>query len=148
MKVILQQDIKKLGKKGDIVEVAEGYGRNFLLPKGLVIEATSGNVKQVSVEKQAEKNKKNRAKQEAQEIADRINGQNLQIATKVGEAGKLFGSITSQEIADRLKKQYKVEIDKRKIDLKEPIKSLGRFTVTIRIHPKVKAEITVSVVEN
>lgn len=147
MKVILQQDIKKLGNKGDIIDVAEGYGRNYLLPRGLAIEATSGNVKQVSAEKQAEKNKKNRATQEAQELADRINNQKLQIATRVGEAGKLFGSITAQDISDRLKKQYKVEIDKRKIDLKEPIKSLGKYTVTIRVHPKVRAEIVVDVIK-
>ena len=95
MKVILEKDIKGLGKKGDIVTVKEGYGRNFLLPRGLAKEATEGNIKQVSLEKKAEKNKRQRELEAAQEIANRINGQKIQIATKVGEAGKLFGSITS-----------------------------------------------------
>ncbi|NLM25321.1 MAG: 50S ribosomal protein L9 [Firmicutes bacterium] len=147
MKVILEKDIKGLGKKGDIVTVKEGYGRNFLLPRGLAKEATEGNIKQVSLEKKAEKNKRQRELEAAQEIANRINGQKIQIATKVGEAGKLFGSITSQDIAERLKKQYKVEIDKRKIDLSEPIKNLGNYPVNIRIHSKVHANVIVQVVE-
>lgn len=148
MKVILQNDVKKLGKKGDVVEVAEGYGRNYLLPRGLAVEATAGNIKQVTMEKQVQKGKRNKVLQEAQKIAEHIDGQKLQIGAKVGEAGKLFGSITTQDIADRLKKQYKVEIDKRKIDLKEPIKSLGNFNVIIKVHPKVQAKITVDVVED
>ncbi|NMB38456.1 MAG: 50S ribosomal protein L9 [Firmicutes bacterium] len=148
MKVILQKDLKNLGKEGDIVDVAEGYGRNYLLPRGLAVEATEGNIRQVKTEKQAQKQKKAREIEEAQVIAERINGQKLQISTTVGEGGKLFGSITNQEIAQRLKKQYKVEIDKRKIDLAEPIKSLGKYPITIRIHPKVRAEIIVDVVES
>ncbi len=148
MKVILQKDLKNLGKAGDIVDVAEGYGRNYLLPRGLAVEATEGNIRTVKIEKQAKKQKKAREFEEAQVIAGRINGQKLQISTKVGEGGKLFGSITSQEISQRLKKQYKVEIDKRKINLLEPIKSLGKYPITIRIHPEVKAEIIVDVIEN
>ncbi len=148
MKVILQKDLKNLGKEGDIVDVAEGYGRNYLLPRGLAVEATEGNIRQVKTEKQAQKQKKAREIEEAQVIAERINGQKLQISTTVGEGGKLFGSVTNQEIAQRLKKQYKVEIDKRKIDLAEPIKSLGKYPITIRIHPKVRAEIIVDVVES
>ncbi len=147
MEVILQKDVKSLGKKGDIVNVAEGYGRNYLLPRGLAIEATAGNIKQVKVEKQTQKKKKERVVEEAQAIASRIDGQKLQIATKVGESGKLFGAITSQEISDRLKKQYKVEIDKRRIELPEPIKNLGKYNIKVRIHPKIYAEIIVQVIE-
>lgn len=147
MKVILEKDIKGLGKKGEIVEVKEGYGRNYLLPRGLVKEATDGNIRQVNLEKKAEKNKRQRELEAAQAIADRINDQKIQIATKVGEAGKLFGSITTQDIAERLEKQYKVEIDRRRIDLSEPIKNLGNYPISIRIHPKVHANLTVQVVE-
>lgn len=147
MEVILQQDVKGLGKKGDVVNVADGYGRNFLLPRGLAVPATAGNIKQVDIEKETQRQKRERELQEAQEIAARIQGQKLHIATKVGESGKLFGSITSQEIAERLKRQYKVEIDKRKIELEEPIKSVGKHPVKIKIHPKVQVEITVQVTE-
>jgi len=147
VEVILQQDVKGLGKKGDVVNVADGYGRNFLLPRGLAVPATAGNIKQVDIEKETQRQKRERELQEAQEIAARIQGQKLQIATKVGESGKLFGSITSQEIAERLKRQYKVEIDKRKIELEEPIKSVGKHPVKIKIHPKVQVEITVQVTE-
>lgn len=147
MEVILQKDVKNLGKKGEVVDVAEGYARNFLLPRGLAVEATAGNLKQISLENKAKKQKRERELKEAQDIAAKLDGQKLQIATKVGESGKLFGSITNQDIADRLKRQYKVEIDKRKIELEEPIKSLGKYPVTVRIHPKVKAEVIVQVIE-
>ena len=147
MEVILQKDVKNLGKKGEVVDVAEGYARNFLLPRGLAVEATAGNLKQVSLENKAKKQKRERELKEAQDIAAKLDGQKLQIATKVGESGKLFGSITNKDIADRLKRQYKVEIDKRKIELEEPIKSLGKYPVTVRIHPKVKAEVIVQVIE-
>lgn len=148
MKVILEKDVKSLGKKGDVVNIAEGYGRNYLLPRALAVEATEGNVKKVTTEKKTQENKRDKALKEAQEKVGRIDGQKLQISVKVGDAGKLFGSITSQEIADRLKKQYKVEIDKRKIDLSEPIKNLGKYTIVVRVHPKVQATIVVHVVGN
>ncbi len=147
MEVILQKDVKGLGKKGEVVTVADGYGRNFLLPRGLAVLATAGNIKQADLEKEAQKQKRERELKEAQEVAARIQGQKLQIATKVGESGKLFGSITSQEIADRLKRQYKVEIDKRKIELEEPIKSVGKHPIKIKLHPKVQVEIIVQVTE-
>ena len=147
MEVILQKDVKSLGKKGDIVDVAEGYALNYLIPRGLAVEATKGNLKQVSLENKAKRQRQERELKEAQAVAAKLDGQKLQIATKVGEAGKLFGSITNQDIADRLKRQYKVEIDKRKIELEEPIKSLGNYSVTLRIHPKVKAEVIVQVIE-
>lgn len=147
MKVILQQDVKNLGKKGDLVEVAEGYGRNFIIPRKLGVEATDGNVRKLENEKGAEKARKQRELKEAQQMASHIDGKTLKLQAKVGDAGKLFGSVTTSDIAERLKKQYKVEIDKRKIDLKEPIKNLGTFDVTVKVHPKVKATVKVQVVE-
>lgn len=147
MEVILQQDVKGLGKKGDVVNVADGYGRNFLLPRGLAVPATAGNLRQVDLEKETQKQKRERELKEAEEVAARLQGQKLQITTKVGESGKLFGSITSQEIAERLQRQYKVEIDKRKIDLEEPIKSVGKHPIKIKLHPKVQVEIIVQVTE-
>lgn len=147
MKVILEKDVKNLGKKGDIVEVAEGYGRNFLFPRGLASEATAGNLKRLKNEKDAEKAKQDKQLSEAKKIAEQINNQVLQIKAKVGDAGKLFGSITAQEISERLQAQYKVEIDKRKIELKEPIKTLGTFPIQVKVYPKVQATIKVQVVE-
>ena len=147
MKVILTKDVKKVGKEGDLVEVAEGYGRNYLIPKGLAQEATSGNVRRVESEKKVEKEKKRRELEAAEVEGKRIDGQTLKIQGKVGDAGKLFGSITTNEIADRLKKQYKVDIDKRKIVLKDPIKSVGSYDVVIKMHPKVHVTVRVQVVE-
>jgi|SRR5690554_393071 len=147
MKVILQKDVKNVGKKGDIVEVAEGYGRNFLLPRGLAVEASSGNVRHVKELKQVEAAKNARELQQAQALGAKLDGKVVKIAAKVGGAGKLFGSITSQELADQVKRQLAVDIDRRKIDLKEPIKSLGSYSVTARIHPEVHVSFKVEVVQ-
>ena len=147
MKVILQKDVKNVGRKGDIVEVAEGYGRNFLLPRGLAVEASSGNVRHVKELKQVEAAKNARELQQAQALGAKLDGKVVKIAAKVGGAGKLFGSITSQELADQVKRQLAVDIDRRKIDLKEPIKSLGSYSVTARIHPEVHVSFKVEVVQ-
>ncbi|MGI6148113.1 MAG: 50S ribosomal protein L9 [Firmicutes bacterium] len=146
MKVILQKDVKNLGKKGDVLEVAEGYGRNFLLPRGLAVEANAGNLRQIEQQKKAEAAKNTRELKQAQAVAEKLSGKGLTIRARVGGAGKLFGSITSQELADQLKEQLAVDIDKRKIDLKEPIKSLGSYSVTARIHPEVHVTFKVEVV--
>ncbi|HHT74071.1 MAG TPA: 50S ribosomal protein L9 [Firmicutes bacterium] len=146
MKVILQKDVKNLGKQGQIVEVAEGYARNFLMPRGLAVEASAGNLRQVEQQKKAEAAKSARELQQAQAVAEKLIGKGITISAKVGGAGKLFGSITSQEVADQLKEQLAVDIDKRKIDLKEPIKSLGSYSVTARIHPEVHVTFKVEVV--
>ena len=129
-----------------MVKVADGYGRNFLLPRGLAVRPRPA-ISSRWIWRRNRKSKSASGIEKAQEVAARIQGQKLQIATKVGESGKLFGSITSQEIAERLKKQYKVEIDKRKIELEEPIKSVGKHQVKIRIHPQVQVEIIVQVTE-
>jgi large subunit ribosomal protein L9 len=147
MKVILQADVKSLGRKGDVVDVAEGYGRNYLLPRGLAVEANEGNLRHAAQQKQAESAKAERELKEAQKIADKIKDKKLEVKAKVGEAGRLFGSITPQEIADQLRRQFAVEIDKRKIDIKEPIKSLGTHPVVVKVHPKVHVTVLVNVVD-
>lgn len=146
MKVILQKDVKNIGKKGDVVEVAEGYGRNFLLPRGLAVEANAGNLRQVAHQKQAESTKAERELQDARKIGEKIKSKELKVSAKVGEGGRLFGSITTQEIADQLRRQFSVEIDKRKIDLKEPIKSLGTHPAVVKVHPQVHVPLVVRVV--
>lgn len=146
MKVILQEDVKKVGNKGDIVNVAEGYGRNYLLPRGLAVEATPGNLRHMKHQKQTESTRADRELQDAQKIGDKIKEQELVVTARVGEAGKLFGSITTQEIADQLRRLFSVEIDKRKIDLKEPIKSLGTHPVIVKVHSQVHVPVKVKVV--
>lgn len=145
MKVILQQDVKNIGKKGEIVEVAEGYGRNYLIPRGLAVEASAGNVRKAQHQRDTESNKAARELKEAQKIGAKIKEQDVQVSARVGEGGKLFGSITTQEIADQLRRHFSVEIDKRRIDLKEPIKTLGSHSVTVKVHPKVHVSMTVEV---
>jgi len=147
MKVIFLQDVKKVGKKGDILEVAEGYARNYLLPRKLAVEATQGHLKDLEQKKSSEARKKAQVKEEAAKLADKLQKLNIKIATKVGEGGRLFGSITSKDIADAIKTQHNIEIDKKKIDLKNPIKSLGVYPVTVKLHPKVHAQFQVQVIE-
>ncbi len=146
MKVILQQEVKKLGKKGDILEVSEGYARNFLLPQKLAIEATAGNVNAVKQQKAAQVQKEQRANDEAKVLASQLTKVSVTIPVKTGEGGKVFGSVTAKDIADALQNQYKIEIDKRKIELKDAIKSLGSYSVTVRVHPEITGKIEVNVV--
>lgn len=146
MKVILQQEVKKLGKKGDILEVSEGYARNFLLPQKLAIEATAGNVNAVKQQKAAQVHKEQRANDEAKVLASQLTKVSVTISVKTGEGGKVFGSVTAKDIADALQNQYKIEIDKRKIELKDAIKSLGSYSVTVRVHPEITGKIEVNVV--
>jgi large subunit ribosomal protein L9 len=146
MKVILQADVKGTGKKGQVYEVADGYARNFLFPKKLAIEATAGNIQDISHKKTLEDRRKAKEKQDAVELADKLNALQIEVKTKTGEGGRLFGSVTSKEIADALKKQHGIEVDKRKLDLKEPIKALGNFEVQVKIHSDVIAKLQVHVV--
>lgn len=145
MKVILKADVKGTGKKGQVCEVADGYARNFLFPRGLALEATSGNVQDLANKKASEEKRKEREKQVAQELATRLQALTVEVGTKTGEGGRLFGSVTNKEIAETLKKKYSLEIDKRKIELKEPIKSLGTYTVHAKLHPEVSANFQVQV---
>lgn len=146
MKVILTQDVKKVGKKGELLEVKDGYARNALLPKGLAVEANSVNMNQRKLEQQAQDKRKQQELDEANEIAAKINDKEIKLSVKAGEGGKVFGSITSKEIAEELQKKFNVKVDKKKIQLKEAIKGLGGQKVVIKLHPSVTATITVLVV--
>lgn len=146
MKVILEKDIKGLGKKGEIKEVAEGYGRNFLIPKGLAVEATNQNINTMKLQKASQDKKAERELKTAKDLAEKLSNIKLMVKAKAGENGKLFGSITSQEIADRLFKDYKISIDKKKLSL-DNIKSLGDYKVDVKIYPGVAASFAVEVVK-
>jgi large subunit ribosomal protein L9 len=146
MKVIFLKDVKGQGKKGEVKEVSEGYARNFLIPRGLVSPANESNLKQLEQLNKAESRRKEKEKEEAASLAVKLKDVTLGFKVKAGEGGRLFGSITSKQIADELdKKGYK--IDKRKILLDDPIRSLGVTKVNIRLHPDVTATISVQVSE-
>ena len=148
LKVILRQDVPELGQSGDIVTVKPGYARNFLLPRGMAYEATSGNIKQLEEEKKRGETKTKQAYLEARRRASQLENVSLTFHANAGEEGKLFGSITSSDIAERLKQQnLDFEIDKRDIELEEPIKALGVFTVPVRLHTDVKPEIKIWVIK-
>ncbi|MDK2986485.1 MAG: large subunit ribosomal protein [Clostridia bacterium] len=145
MKVILKEDVKKLGSKGEVVNAADGYARNYLIPKGLAVEATKNNLKKLEEEKKKEQQRLEQEKQEAKETASKLKEKNITVQAKAGEKDKLFGSITSKDIAEAIKKQYGIKVDKRKIQLDDPIKELGSHIVSIKLHPEVEAEVTVVV---
>ena len=146
MKVILTQDVKKVGKKGDVLEVKDGYARNALFPKGLAVEANAVNLNQKMLEQKSEDKRKQQELDDAQAIANKINDKEVKLAVKTGEGGKVFGSITSKEIAEAIEKSYGVKIDKKKIQLKDAIKGLGGQKVMIKLHAKVTATVQVLVV--
>lgn len=147
MKVILLQDIKTLGRRGEVKEVAEGYARNFLVPKGLVAPATEANLRTLAKEKQAVQSRELHEENEARQVADRLEGLKIAIKAKTGESGRLFGSITSKDIAEAVRKATKIELDRKKIELPEGLKQLGRYEVLIKFHRAVTATITVDVEE-
>ncbi|MEZ0535700.1 50S ribosomal protein L9 [Caldicellulosiruptoraceae bacterium PP1] len=145
MKVVLLQDIKGVGKKDEIIEVSDGYARNYLFPKKLAIEATEGVQSHIKGKKEAEQKKKEKELQKAQELAKRIEEISLILKVKSGESGKLFGSITNKEIAEELKKQFKIDIDRKKIEIDNPIKIVGNYTVEVKVYPTVVAKLKVNV---
>lgn len=146
MKIILTQDVKKVGKKGDILEVKDGYARNALLPKGLAVEANAVNLNQRKLEQKAEDKKKQAELDAAKEIESKLKDKEIKIPIKTGEGGKIFGSVTSKEIADTIKKELGIDIDKKKIQLKEAIKTLGGQKIAIKLHPQVTAEIAILII--
>lgn len=148
MKVILLQDVKGLGKKGALVEVAEGYGRNFLVPRGLATAASEGAVRSLAHEKERERVRAERLRQEAQELGKKLEGIKVAIPARVGEAGRLFGSVTSKDVAEALQRAAGLAIDKRKVEMKDAIKTLGEHKVLVKLHPDVTAQVTVEVVED
>jgi large subunit ribosomal protein L9 len=143
--VILREDVKSLGKAGEMVRVKPGYARNFLLPQGLAFEATEGNKKRIAAETRAKGVRNQAERTEAERFAATLGGVTLTLTGKAGEEGKLFGSITAQDIADALAAQGH-QVDRRRIELEHPIKTLGHHTVGVRLHPEVHAEVRVSVV--
>ena len=146
MEVILREDIEKLGSRGETVKVADGYARNFLLPKRLAVVANESNKKIVEQERHAHVRREAKLVDEAQDLSKLLTGVSVTIAQKAGEADQLFGSVTSKDIAEALALQN-FTIDRRKIQLEEPIKQLGEFKVPVKLHKDVTAEITVVVVK-
>lgn len=147
MKVILQQDVKGHGKKGQMVEVSDGYGRNFLLPRKLAVEATAENVNTMKMQDKAKKAKEAEEKAQAQAIAEQLKGCQVKISAKAGQGGRLFGSVTSKEISESLKEQHKLDVNKTKIVLPDPIKSFGTFEVKCKLGHEITGTINVLVVE-
>ena len=147
MIVILTKDVKGTGKAGDIVKVSDGFARNMLFPKGLAKEATDGNVRSLEKAKAAEAQRKADEKAAAQELAKKLEDVKVVIKTKSGEGGRLFGSITSKDIADETKKQTGIVIDKKKIQLSSPIKNMGKFNIKVKLYPEVVGVLTVEVTD-
>ena len=147
MKVILLQDVKSVGKKGDMVELSEGYARNFILPKKLGIEATSKNINDLKLQKAHEDKVAAEQLAAAKVLAEELKNKSVELKMKVGEGGRTFGAISTKEIAAAAKEQLGYELDKKKISVDEPIKSLGVHNVKIKLHPKVTADLKVKVTE-
>lgn len=147
MKVILLEDVKSLGKKGEIVNVSDGYARNFIIPKNKGVEATSANLNTLKLQKANEEKVALENLENAKELAKKLENAAVNIKIKVGEGGKMFGSISSKEIAAAILEQHQLEVDKKKIVLDEPIKELGAHTVKIKLHKDVAAQVTVQVLE-
>ena len=147
MKVILLQDVKSLGKKGEIVEVNPGYARNFVLPKKLGVEANAKNLNDLKLKNQNDAKVAAENLADAKALAEQLKEKSVTAEIKVGEGGRAFGSIASKEVAELIKKQLGLDIDKKKIVIKEPIKSLGDYRVAIKLHPEVTAELLVHVTE-
>ncbi len=145
MEIILTQDVKALGKKGEIVKVSDGYARNFILPKKLGMEATKQNLYDLNMQKAAEAKKQKEILEDAKNQAKKLEELTIKVSVKAGEGGKTFGSVSTKEIAAALKEQYGVDLDKKKIQLNDPIKNAGSYTVPVKLHPQVTAEIKVKV---
>ena len=147
MKVILQQDVRGKGKRGQMIEVAEGYGRNYLLPRKLAVEATADNVNTMRMNDKATAERQARERAEALDISKRLKDITVTVACKGGGAGRLFGSVTSQEISDSLKAQTGLEIDRRKIVIPEAIKTVGQYTVKCKLGYEISGDLKLNVVE-
>ena len=146
MKVILKQDIKGVGRKDEIINASDGYARNFLLPKGLAVEANNENMSKLKAKEESKAYKKEIEKEEAKKVAEKLAGIQLKVEVKSGENGKIFGGVSAKEIADLLKANYNIEVDKKKIDLKETIKTLGLRTISIKLYDGVVGNLKVDVI--
>ena len=148
MRVMLTKDVKDVGLAGEVKEVADGYGRNFLIPRKLAVMAGRGVEQEASRLRAATAKRESKEREEAQELADEIGNRTVVVRLKVGDEGKAFGSITNSDIAEALKAQHQVEVDRHRIDLKEPIKTLGEHQVTLRLHKEVDAAINLVVTQD
>lgn len=146
MKVILLSDIKGVGKKDQVIEASDGYARNFLFPKKLAVEANSTNMNNLKAKQESNQYRKDVEKQEAQKIAEKLKGIMLKVRVKAGENGKIFGGVTSREIAEGLKKDYNIVIDKKKIMLADTVKTLGTITVDIKLYEGVTGKLKVDII--
>lgn len=147
MKVILLQDVKKLGKKDDVIEVSEAYARNVLLAKKVAVEATPANLNNIKLKKGSEARKAQIQAEEAVLLGAQLKKVTVTIPVKIGEGGKLFGSVTGKDVADALEKQCKITIDKRKIEIDGTVRGEGTYTATIKVHPEVTSQVTVNIVK-
>lgn len=147
MNVILLEDVKSLGKKGDVVKVSDGYANNMLLKKNLGVEATNANLARLKAEQKHDAKVAQEKLEDAKAFSDKIEKELIQVKIKTGEGGKVFGSISSKEIAQAAKDQFGFEIDKKKLVLPEPIKACGTYEIPVKLHPQVTAKIKVSVTE-
>lgn len=145
MKLILLEDVKGVGKKGDIVNKNDGYAINFLIPKKLAVEATNANLNDLELKKKSEAKRKKEELEEAQKLGAELNDKVVKVKVKAGENGKVFGSVTNKEIASALLEQTGLDIDKKKISFDDPIKMVGRRIVKVKLHPQVTVELTVEI---
>lgn len=146
MKVILKADIKGVGKKDEVINASDGYARNFLFPKNLAVEANAENMSKLKAKQDSNAFKKTQEKEEAERIAEKLSKIMLKIPVKSGANGKIFGGVSSKEIAENLEKQYQIKVDKKKIDLKDTIKTLGTFNVDIRLFEGVVGKVKIDVI--
>ena len=145
MRVILRADVSKLGKAGELVDVSDGHARNFLIPKGLAVEATPGKLAEWKAEQARAKAKDEKARQEALELQKKLQGKSVSIEGRAGENGKLFGSITPTQIADALKAQHGIEVNKRDVKIDETVKSAGNYKFSLKLYPAIQADMTLIV---
>jgi len=146
MKIILQKEVEKLGAPGDVVEVADGYARNYLLPRGLAVQASKGAVRHVDSLKRAHDARTFKAHAEAEAVASRLTGSPIRVTARVGEEGKLFGSVTAADLAEEIARQTGVEVDRHDVHLDEPIRSLGAHEVRVHLFPEVDPVLSIEVV--
>ena len=147
MQVILRTDVPELGKRGDMLEVADGYARNYLVPKGLAMEATNGVVAQAESMRRSRDAKETRDREDSQKLASQLGSQTIQVKARAGEGGKLFGSVTASDVADAVLAQTGIELDRRKVVLDDPIRELGDAEVQVRLPAEVVVAVAVAVVE-
>ena len=146
MKVVLRDDVENIGRKGDLIEVTDGFARNFLVPRGLAMKATKGVVQQAEAMRRNREARDARDREAAQALADQLTGQRIELRARAGEGGRLFGSVTSADVADAVRAQTGVEVDRRKTQLAEPLKELGAVEVPVKLHSDVEVTLTVDVV--